>query len=523
MAARNRSKIARRFRGIHGLGRLRASDPAERREAGEASGLGFAHSLVGVERRPRLRGPRLRRRRVAARERDLGQLLVHVAILLAQCVVFRQQVALRLFGGVELAQRALRPRDHPFRDANGTRFASRDVGRQRLAVVDERFRVISALLIRVADVVVERTEPSLRARIVRLFGHRERLHVPVEPLAGRRGDAQHVRRVDRVERVAGAIGERERLGEQRHGTLRRAARIESPAALEEVAYPQVRGHAVELFLDRIKRRVRVRELSLQALRACDLRRRLERAWVVLGPIRELARGSAARRPPAFRRSTGCRASPEKSGMSVALAGMGRAASVITRASVRAGPRANGFIGVECRRHRAGSARGRVRRRPRLSCDCVRRRLTGSTCADSPCGGASRSFAVRAGRTCVDRCRSRAAIASAGLQLRPAGTITMQSTGQGAMQSSHPVQSDGSTACMRFAAPMIASTGQASMQSVQPMHQASSIRATASGAVAPNDGSSAATARPVSAASAPMTTSPPGGHRLIASPRATASA
>ena len=53
---------------------------------------------------------------------------------------------------------------------------------------------------------------------------------------------------------------------------------------------------------------------------------------------------------------------------------------------------------------------------------------------------------------------------------------MQSTGQGGRHSSHPVQSAGSTVCMRLAAPTIASTGHAAMHSVQPMHQDSSIRA-----------------------------------------------
>ena len=79
-----------------------------------------------------------------------------------------------------------------------------------------------------------------------------------------------------------------------------------------------------------------------------------------------------------------------------------------------------------------------------------------------------------------RWRMRAASASAGVHSRRAGSIAMQSTGQGATHSSQPEHSDGRIACMRFCAPMIASTGQASMHSVQPMHAASSMTATSSG-------------------------------------------
>ena len=76
-----------------------------------------------------------------------------------------------------------------------------------------------------------------------------------------------------------------------------------------------------------------------------------------------------------------------------------------------------------------------------------------------------------------------------------GVISMQSTGHGATHSSHPVQTDGSTACIRFAAPTIASTGQAAMQSAQPMHALSSMRAIASGRCAGSSQSSIDTILP----------------------------
>jgi len=101
---------------------------------------------------------------------------------------------------------------------------------------------------------------------------------------------------------------------------------------------------------------------------------------------------------------------------------------------------------------------------------------------------------------------------------------MQSTGQGATQSPHPEHSDGSTACIRFGAPRIASTGQASMHKVQPMQSGSSMTASCNGVCSPHSGSSGFAARPVNVASAAMTGSPPGGQRLISdNPAASASA
>ncbi len=101
---------------------------------------------------------------------------------------------------------------------------------------------------------------------------------------------------------------------------------------------------------------------------------------------------------------------------------------------------------------------------------------------------------------------------------------MQSTGQGATQSSQPVHSAPSTVCMRFAAPTIASTGHFRMQIVQPMQAASSISATRSGPGSPRVRSTGRIARPAARASAAAPSSPPGGQRsMSASPRAIASA
>ena len=96
---------------------------------------------------------------------------------------------------------------------------------------------------------------------------------------------------------------------------------------------------------------------------------------------------------------------------------------------------------------------------------------------------------------------------------------MQSTGQGAMQSSHPVHSAAMTACIRFGPPAIASTGHASMHNVQPMQSASSMCARTGAPAVPNAGSSGAAGRPVILAIAPIVASPPGPQRLSASPSA----
>ena len=141
--------------------------------------------------------------------------------------------------------------------------------------------------------------------------------------------------------------------------------------------------------------------------------------------------------------------------------------------------------------------------------------------------ATAAFRFRASAVCADtglaiarrlrRCskRARAATASGCVHSRPAGTISMQSTGQGATQSSQPLQSDASTPCIRFGAPTIASTGHAWMHSVQPMHVRSSMRAICRGPGSPRDVSSGGGAsRPSNSASAAISVSPPGGQRSM---------
>ena len=104
-----------------------------------------------------------------------------------------------------------------------------------------------------------------------------------------------------------------------------------------------------------------------------------------------------------------------------------------------------------------------------------------------------------------------------------GRISMQSTGQGSTQRSQPVHSAAITVCICFAAPRIASTGQAWMHLVQPMHSSSRMKATMRGFSAPCSASSAGASTCSRSASALMVACPPGGHLLMASPAAIASA
>jgi len=90
-------------------------------------------------------------------------------------------------------------------------------------------------------------------------------------------------------------------------------------------------------------------------------------------------------------------------------------------------------------------------------------------------------------------------------------MRMQSTGQGATQSSHPVHWAMTTVCICFAAPTMASTGQAWMHSVQPMQICSSMTATDFGFSMPCSAESDLNSRPSRSASLWMPSSPPGGH------------
>ena len=98
--------------------------------------------------------------------------------------------------------------------------ATRFPRRQGLLEILERSAVITAVVIRPADVVVERGEPALRARVAGVFGHRQGFEIPAQALVGGCGDTQHVCGIDR-EKIF-VRGERllERLTEQRHRALR---------------------------------------------------------------------------------------------------------------------------------------------------------------------------------------------------------------------------------------------------------------------------------------------------------------
>ena len=107
---------------------------------------------------------------------------------------------------------------------------------------------------------------------------------------------------------------------------------------------------------------------------------------------------------------------------------------------------------------------------------------------------------------------------------PAGTSTMQSTGHGGTQSSQPVHSGSTTACMSLAPPTMASTGQAWMHLVQPMQSSSTTSATWAGLCSPRARSNGTAGTPSTWARARAPASPPGGQRSgPASPRAMASA
>ncbi len=177
---------------------------------------------------------------------------------------------------------------------------------------------------------------------------------------------------------------------------------------------------------RVERGVRFGELSLQALRARDLRRDDQRLRVVRRATARARRGSAARILRACRRSTGCRESRRKCGV---VGGRWRAWEGLQApargTANRAGiTRANGFIDVECRRRRAGFARGRARRRPRLSCEmrdprrCLARRVQDSLRRRRV---ALRRRARRPQRA-SKRYRSRATSHRRRSSSRPAGTI-----------------------------------------------------------------------------------------------------
>ena len=93
-----------------------------------------------------------------------------------------------------------------------------------------------------------------------------------------------------------------------------------------------------------------------------------------------------------------------------------------------------------------------------------------------------------------------------------GTMRMQSTGQGATHSSHPVHSASEHGVHLLAArPTIASTGHGGRHLAQPMQASSSICATSAGPSAPLAGFSGSAARPQQRGQRAMVAAPPGGH------------
>ncbi len=112
--------------------------------------------------------------------------------------------------------------------------------------------------------------------------------------------------------------------------------------------------------------------------------------------------------------------------------------------------------------------------PRVSCRRARRRAR-------PRGARCVRCALRNARDCRQPSGS-ASAACAGLASN--GTMLMQSTGQGAMHSSQPVQSSAITVCITRGAPTMASTGQGGRHLVQPMQRSSSMNATVGAASMP---------------------------------------
>ena len=97
--------------------------------------------------------------------------------------------------------------------------------------------------------------------------------------------------------------------------------------------------------------------------------------------------------------------------------------------------------------------------------------------------------------------------------------SMQSTGQAGRQSSQPVHWSSMTVCMKPGAPTMASTGQGAKHRAQPMHSGSRMRAVAGWGSA----GAAPSSRPNRAFSAAKVSWPPGGHKSMGAPFASASA
>ena len=257
--------------------------------------------------------------------------------------------------------------------------------------------------------------------------------------------------------------------------------------------------------------MRLVELALQAERARDLRAHFLRLRASRAATSRARRESAARRPRACRNPTARRA----------------------RARTRRCVCAAGVGGHGERDDQQSETQASAHHFVRAPAAARRARARASAAATAACRFA-RSPSAGAGSATASRCRAREAAVARAMPIArrarvlrapcPAGGHHRDAVDRAGRDAQLAARAQrGSTVCMRFAAPTIASTGQASMHSVQPMHDASSIRATVSGAGSPHARSSAIGGRPVSDASVAMTTSPPGGQRLIGAPSAIASA
>ena len=102
----------------------------------------------------------------------------------------------------------------------------------------------------------------------------------------------------------------------------------------------------------------------------------------------------------------------------------------------------------------------------------------------------------------------------------AGSSAMQSTGHGGRHKPQPVQWSATTACRNCGAPAMASTGHASKHRPQPTHASASMRATLATGVGTPAGS---TPRASSAFNSATVSGPPGAHRSVRAPSATAAA
>ena len=378
-------------------------------------------------------------------------------------------------------------------------FTGRLARSQRALPGVERARGVAAVHQRPAEVVQQRRTPAARARLGRGLGGRERAPVPVEPLARRRGDAEHVQRVDPVELGVRAAGRRPN-GRARAGTTRSPApgRPTNSRARPRSSRKRTstRGGAAHDDADDARRAARARRRIAAAGPACARSACRSRA------LRAIRRASAR-----ARRGTAVRWRPDRRNSS----------SASISADVRA------CAGAATRR-----ARERAPSRRRLRAPCAGaldrggdRRLAPRTLAVRRSGrrGAAVGDALAARQPRIAaRCRSHGRVAR---RRRPTAAAPEPSRcsrpGRARRRARSPVHQASSTACMRLARRRSRRPGTPGCRSCSrcsaPRRRARRRAAPPS----PHAGSSGSGARPVSAASAAIVASPPGGQRLIGAP------